>query len=191
MPFLAASVQRAAIREPLIVIDDAFKNLLRVDVVLVAHRQPVVAGVRDLEDECLPPVLRAGAHLVHDHRVRVLVNLIDQRHVNALAVECPRLGGDRPEVRLRTGMRDVVDGELQLLRQVGGTLPHLLGVGKQDLRLVPRHRRRVYLGARLVVHRQAIEADACRERALATALPGFDVGRAESSIAVRRLPPEQ
>jgi hypothetical protein len=52
---------------------------------------PVKTRVRDFQDEWLPSPLGAEVEFVDDIAIAVLMNLVDERHVDALAVEAPAL----------------------------------------------------------------------------------------------------
>ena len=54
-------------------------------------RRPIVARVRNLKLQRLPAPLHAGAHLLDDQVGRMLVELVDQRHMHPLPVEAAML----------------------------------------------------------------------------------------------------
>ena len=160
-----------------------------------AYRQPVEAGIRDLEQQRLLVALRARAqHL--DHRVvRVLVHLVNQRAIRPDAGLALLFRADRLEER---GLRQVrqlphrVDARChQPPLEPGRAFPHRHRVSKQDRRLVLVRRGAVHLGPDLARRREHVMPDPRRHRRLAVALADLDKGAAEPPQAVRFLPPEQ
>jgi hypothetical protein len=124
----------------------------------------------------------------------VLVQLIDERAVHALAVEASLLRGDRLEEAAGPEVHQVVDlllaVHLQALLQVLAREHHVHGVAILDLRLVLHRGGGVDLGVRLAVGGEHVEADAGGERRLAVALADLHERRAEAPRAVLVVPAE-
>ena len=122
-----------------------------------ADRRAVVPGIRDHELQRLAARFHARAHLFNDQAaVAVLVQLVDQRHVHALAVQAAMLRTHRAQEPVAADLAQVVRRHPHGARQLGRRLDHLARVGKREPRLLARRGGAVHLGARFAVGQQAI-----------------------------------
>ena len=109
----------------------------------------------------------------------MLVDLVDQGHVDALLVEGTGLGGHRAHVAVAGRGDEVVRTDLdQALEGVRG-VDHPAGVRPEVLRLVAGNAGGVDLGRVPAICHKPDDPDGGGERRLAVALAHLNVGRAE------------
>ena len=106
-------------------------------------------------------------------------------------VERSGLRGDRPEKGVCWQNREAAYVDLNPTRQRGRCLHHALRVAKENVGLIPRHRRRVDFRALLTVGEEAVQANAGRKRRLAIPFGALDISLAKAPAAVGAEPAEQ
>ena len=138
---------------------------------LPTDRRPVVPRVRNLDQERLSAPLESGPHLLHDHPVAVLVELIDQDVVRPGSALAPVLRRHGSKERARGQIGNVVLANVERLIEIRRVARHPNRMVQDDRGLPAVERGRVDLGAVLVVEPEAIQAQTRQVGLLPLPLP--------------------